>query len=167
MPLLEEVSLRPERPDDEAFLLNLYYSVREPEFVALGWPAEMLRTFLAGQFRIQAVQYSAAYPEMSRCIVEKRGIAAGRMYVARAAAAVRLVEISLLPEWRGRGIGSHLIGELAREAAAGGKSLRLSVFRQNPAMRLYRRLGFVETGAGEMYAEMEWASVPDVENLAG
>lgn len=56
-----------------------------------------------------------------------------------------------VPErWRNRGIGTRLMEELARQARlAGIRSLSLSVDTDNPARRLYERIGYREVGGGE------------------
>ncbi|MBN1192692.1 MAG: GNAT family N-acetyltransferase [Coriobacteriia bacterium] len=50
------------------------------------------------------------------------------------------------PEWRGRGIGSELLEALLGVADVNHWRVSLSVSRQNPAVRLYNRSGFVESG---------------------
>jgi ribosomal protein S18 acetylase RimI-like enzyme len=65
------------------------------------------------------------------------------------------ISVAVLPENRGMGIGSLLLRELIGMASnAGFHSLSLSVESDNPARRLYERLGFVrvhlEAGAWTM-----------------
>jgi ribosomal protein S18 acetylase RimI-like enzyme len=67
-----------------------------------------------------------------------------------------LVDISLLPEHRGRGLGTLLLRELMEECRRERQSLRLQVLRTNPAQRLYERLGFRRTGEDQVYLQMEW-----------
>ena len=55
----------------------------------------------------------------------------------------QIVQIQLLPEYQGRGIGRQVIEDLQREARSSGVPLKLSVLKVNPAKRLYERLGFV------------------------
>ena len=60
--------------------------------------------------------------------------------------------VSLLPQWRGRGIGGALLEKLFRLLAQGGwRRVSLSVQMANRAMHLYERLGFeiVEERDGE------------------
>ena len=60
--------------------------------------------------------------------------------------------ISLLPEWRGRGVGGVLLKRLLEALEADGYSrVSLSVQKANRAARLYARLGFetVEDRDGE------------------
>ena len=59
--------------------------------------------------------------------------------------AVPELAVSVLPAWRGRGIGTTLLkGLIERCSAAGFPAISLSVQRANPAARLYERLGFRE-----------------------
>lgn len=155
------ISLRAETADDLEFLRALYCSVRRDEFAAVNWPEEVLRGFLAGQFQIQTGQYALNYPAMERWIVEIRGSPVGRLYVLRGGAELRVIDISLLPESRGCGIGTALLSQLCREADLRGLPFRLHVEARNPALRLYRRLGFIENDNAGVYRAMERRPRPD------
>jgi ribosomal protein S18 acetylase RimI-like enzyme len=52
------------------------------------------------------------------------------------------LSIALLPEYRNRGIGTSLLNRLIHETRSHFKALSLSVSTDNPAVRLYTRLGF-------------------------
>lgn len=54
------------------------------------------------------------------------------------------ISIALLPGYRNRGIGAALIAELIKHAHGRYPALSLSVVDSNPAMRLYKRMGFVQ-----------------------
>lgn len=49
---------------------------------------------------------------------------------------------AVMSEYRGRGIGTLLLERLFEKAKANYQSVSLSVWRENPAYRLYQRLGF-------------------------
>lgn len=67
-------------------------------------------------------------------------------------------ELHLLPEHRGRGIGSWVLEELALWAGQRRLPLlRLMVFRSNPARLLYQRHGFVEMGEDACFVRMQRA----------
>ncbi len=145
------VTLRPRRPADEPFLRRLYHSVRRDEVAASGFGPDFARTFLDDQFKLQTDHFDRAQGARSRfSLVMCKGSAIGRLYLRETDDALHVVDISLLPEWRGRGIGGALLREVLEQAAAAGKSVTLSVDRRNRAQLLYRRLGFVQaedTGA--------------------
>ena len=151
------LGLRPETEDDAAFLQALYLSVRWPELEITNWPDSAKQAFFASQFQIQVQQYRAHYPGMERWIVTHAAGPVGRMYPLQTESELRLVDISLLPEWRGRGVGTALLQQLGDQADALGKPLRLHVEQHNPALRLYRRLGFVELETTGLYWRMERA----------
>jgi ribosomal protein S18 acetylase RimI-like enzyme len=50
--------------------------------------------------------------------------------------------MAVMPEYRGRGIGTVLLEHLFEKAKATYKSVSLSVWKVNPAFRLYQRFGF-------------------------
>jgi ribosomal protein S18 acetylase RimI-like enzyme len=56
--------------------------------------------------------------------------------------------MALIPEYRGKGIGTELLKSMLKELRCKGiVAISLSVDLNNPAIRLYERFGFVPTGA--------------------
>jgi GNAT superfamily N-acetyltransferase len=149
-------SLRPQREEDYPFLERLYFSVRLPELERLGWPEDVRNAFLSGQHRLQHSHYQTYYYDAEFSILERGGMPVGRLYVFRGARDYRVVDISLLPEVRGAGVGGALLKAVQDEAAAQGKSVSIHVEKFNPAQHLYRRLGFCEAGEAGPYWRMEW-----------
>src|SRR6266481_3101740 len=148
-------SLRPFNAEDQEFLFRLYASTRIREIEPFGWPAAQQEAFLRMQFGAQQRWYETMYARAEHHIVEIEGQAIGRMMVLRQANPVVLVDISLLAEYRGQGIGSKLVRALIEECRQSGAVLRLQVLKTNPALRLYQRLGFTRTGEDQMYVQME------------
>ena len=107
------------------------------------------------QFTAQQRSYSMSYAQAEHQIIEQDGIPIGRIMVWRQPPAAVLIDIALLPEHRGRGIGGQLIRQLIQECSRQRLPLRLQVLRGNPALRLYERLGFVPTEEDQMYIHME------------
>lgn len=85
------------------------------------------------------------------------GEPAGRLYVARWEREIRIVDIAVLPAFRGRGVGTELLHRLMEEADAARKPLTIHVERENPARTLYDRLGFRPAGEHGVYVLMERA----------
>jgi len=149
------ISLRPFRADDQEFLYQLYASTRLHEIAGFGWPAAQQEMFLRMQFNAQYRSYQAAYGQAEHQIVEQDGKPVGRIMVLWEKDFALLVDIALLAEYRGRGVGSELLGELVQKCTRMGVPLRLQVLKTNPALRLYQRLGFATTGEDQMYIQME------------
>jgi ribosomal protein S18 acetylase RimI-like enzyme len=141
-----DIRLRALRDDDAAFLRRVYASTRLEELAPLGWSAEQIDAFIDMQNEAQRRDYWRNYDTSRFQIITCAGADAGRLYVERRADELRIVDIALLPEWRGKGIGAHLIGRLFEEADQAGLPVRIHVEYGNPAQRLYQRLGFVFRG---------------------
>lgn len=150
------MSLRPVAPEDEPFLLRVYASTREEELAVTGWDEATTSAFLSQQFRAQSDHYLAHYEGATYDVIVVDGSPAGRLYLARWPEETRVIDIALLPEYRGRGIGEGLLRSLLGEAGAAGKSVSIHVEQQNRAMGLYRRLGFEHVAVHGVYILMEW-----------
>ena len=83
------------------------------------------------------------------------GEPAGRLYVHRGPSDIRIMDIALAPAFRGRGIGTGLLRTLIVEAEESGRKLSIHVETNNPARRLYERLGFRPAGEHGVYVLME------------
>jgi len=149
------ISLRPFRLDDQEFLYQLYASTRLHEIAGFGWPAAQQEMFLRMQFNAQYRSYEAAYGQAEHRIVEQDGKPVGRIMVQWQKDFALLVDIALLAEHRGRAIGGGLLRDLIQQCARKRVPLRLQVLKTNPALRLYRRLGFTTTAEDQMYIQME------------
>lgn len=147
--------LRSSLPEDREFLYRLYASTRADEFRAFSWPPAQQEAFLRMQFNAQQQWYSATYSTALSQIIEQDHQPIGRIIVQREPGIWRLLDISLLPEHRGHGIGGELIRTLIKECGASGAVLQLQVLNTNPAQRLYTRLGFIKTGEDQIYIQME------------
>lgn len=150
------LALRPAGPADAEFLFRVYASTRYEELAPLGWPAAQVEAFLRMQFRAQDTHYRTHFPAAAFDVILVAGEPAGRLYVDRRRDEIRVVDISLLPQYRGRGAGTALFGALFAEAAAAGVPVRIHVEALNPARRLYDRLGFVPIDTTGVYHLVEW-----------
>jgi ribosomal protein S18 acetylase RimI-like enzyme len=163
-------ALRPETEADVPFLRRLYVSTRWEELAPIiDWTEAQKVAFLESQFALQRHHYRKYYAETDWGILEQGGQPAGRLYVDRQNTVLLVVDVSLLPEWRGRGIGTALMHAVCAEAAAVGKAVSIAVEKYNPAQRLYRRLGFREVSDEGIYWFMEWradAAAPADANIS-
>lgn len=158
MPANLSLRLRPITPEDEPFLAGLYASTRTEELAQTNWSDEQKAMFCRMQFIAQTKDYRANYPDASFQIIERDGVAAGRLLVMRSDEGIHVIDIALMPAHRGAGIGTKLLKELQAEARAAGKKLSIYVERFNPAWRLYDRLGFKQVEEKEVYLLLHWSS---------
>jgi len=156
MPADFSLRLRPITPADTSFLARVYASSRADELAVTGWSEEQKEIFCRRQFDAQATHYAATDPEASFQLIERDAEPIGRLYVARWEKEIRIVDITLLPEFRGSGIGTQLLRELQEEARSAGKSLTIHVERFNRALQLYQRLGFQQVEDKGVYLLMRW-----------
>jgi len=165
---LSGVSLREARAEDEPFLYELYRSTRFEEMAQWGWDPAQQDAFLRMQFAAQRRHYEAAYDGAEHTIITFDDRPIGRTIVFRSDREILLVDIALLPDRRGAGIGAALVRKLLDEAARTDRPVSLHVTKNNPARRLYERLGFEITADTGVYLRMEWrpgsASHGDVKN---
>lgn len=140
---------------DLAFIEALYFSTRDEELALSGWPEAQKHAFLTQQHRAQHQHYQSYYPDAERLILEEGGTAIGRLYIDTWAHELRIVDISLIPAVRGRGIGEAVLRDVIEWAAAADKGVSIHVEKFNPARRLYLRLGFTVVEDKGVYDLME------------
>jgi ribosomal protein S18 acetylase RimI-like enzyme len=143
-------------PEDQAFLFQVYASTRLEELAVTHWTHEELEAFLNMQFHAQHTYYQEHFADSSFDMILLHGQPVGRLYVARWETEIRIIDIALLPEYRNQGLGRALLQDLLDEASAHGKMVSIHVEKNNPALRLYKRLGFGETADSGVYWFMKW-----------
>jgi ribosomal protein S18 acetylase RimI-like enzyme len=148
-------TLRPARPEDREHLLAVYASTRAGELAPVPWTEEQKAAFITMQFDAQDAHYHAQYEGATYDVIEVDGLPAGRLYVHRRPKEIRLVDIALLPRFRGTGIGTQLVAALIAESKERGVPLTIHVEMSNPARRLYERLGFAPVEEHGVYLLME------------
>jgi GNAT superfamily N-acetyltransferase len=151
-----QVALRPVTDDDREFLVGLYASTRDEELSQVPWAEGQREAFVRMQFEAQDADYRRNNPDGTFDVIEVEGRPAGRLYVDRRPGDIRIVDIALLPEYRGEGIGAELISRLIDEAAGTGRKVSIHVEIHNRAAALYTRMGFVTVDEHGIYRRMEW-----------
>jgi GNAT superfamily N-acetyltransferase len=150
--------LRPIADADLPFLRALYGSTRELELAPVPWSDEQKAAFLDQQFGAQHAWWQEHYRTARFDLVLVEDEPAGRLYVDVWEKEIRVVDIALMPAFRGAGLGTRLLQQVFAEADAAGKPVTIHVEIFNPARSLYERLGFVEKGMhGDVYLLMERA----------
>lgn len=150
------LQLRSETPADLEFLYWLYASTRAHEMALTAWDAAQQESFLRMQFNAQREHYRRYYPGASFQVIEYQARPIGRLYVDRWDKEIRVMDIILLPEYCGQGLGSQILRAVLEEGQRAGKIVTVHVERFNPARRLYQRLGFNLAEDKGVYHLMRW-----------
>jgi ribosomal protein S18 acetylase RimI-like enzyme len=149
------IHFRPITDGDRDFLYRVYASTRLDEMAMTGWSEAQVSTFLTMQFTLQHTQYRENYPGALFALILAETVPAGRLYTDRNNGDMRVIDITLLKEFRGRGIGGRIMRGLVEEADAKGLTMSLHVEMNNPARELYQALGFREKGLQGIHYSME------------
>jgi ribosomal protein S18 acetylase RimI-like enzyme len=153
------VAVRPVEAGDAGFLRKVYAATRAGELALVNWTVDQKDAFLNMQFAAQDHQYRGQYAHADRWVVLVDGEPAGRYYVDRDQDRILIVDIALLPQHRGQGVGTSLLEATLKDARAARLPVVLNVEVSNPAAGLYRRLGFTKTAEQGIHQEMTW--LPD------
>ncbi len=142
--------------EDKEFLYQLYASTRQQEMELMDWTLEQKSSFLAMQFDAQHSFYMEQFKQAEFLLIEKDGEPIGRLYIDWRESEIRLIDIALLPTVRNQGLGTALLTEVLREGQAGKLPVSIHVEKNNPAMRLYLKLGFIPVEDHGVYDLMCW-----------
>jgi GNAT superfamily N-acetyltransferase len=137
--------------DDLAFVSELYKSTRREEIAVTGWPADAQERFLAQQAAAQHSHYSTHFADAEWLIIERGAEPIGRLYLRETPGDLHIIDISLLPDSRGKGIGGAVLADVLDQARSLGHDVTIHVERNNPARSLYARLGFEMVEEGGVY----------------
>lgn len=137
-----QIAFRDISQNDLSFLKKVYYSTRLEELESVGWDEAQINNFLETQFNCQHKAYTENYPGAELMVISLDNNDIGRLYLWKAKAEIRIIDIALLPEYRGLGIGSKIMKDILRDADRRNLPVTIHVERNNPALSLYARLGF-------------------------
>ncbi len=137
------IRLRQIKEKDDAFIEAVYGSTRTNELNLTNWPEQQKKAFIIMQSMAQLAEYKAKYPGAVYQLIIYNKQPAGRFYTWEDDNEIRVIDITLLPLFRSKGIGTFLLKELIKKSNSVQKKLSLHVEPTNPALQLYRRLGFV------------------------
>lgn len=153
---LPALHLRPALPSDDDFFLALYRSTRDDLLGLLADP-RYIDGIVAMQQRMQVAGYRSSYPDAAYEVLELDGVPVGRLVTAGVPGAIRVVDIAVMPQARGRGVAGEALRRLQRQAAQEGRDVTLAVRTDNPgARRLYAALDFTVDAKESGRLQMRW-----------
>ena len=152
--------LRPCEPSDDPFLYDVFCTTWESEVAAL--PNQKLaQHVLRIQHIAQERRFATRFPGHRRLVVLDGDQRAGRLYLSETDRSVHVVDLTLLPEFRSRGIGTRILQHLMRTATQDGSTISLGVPRTNKrATGLYAALGFSLVAVDDLDNFFEWSPTP-------
>jgi ribosomal protein S18 acetylase RimI-like enzyme len=151
-----QISLRPVTENDREFLIRVISDLRQGELALTGWDYRQKRIFIEHQLHAQTTHYLAVYPGSTHEIICWNGGPAGRLFTDRGPKEIAILDITVLTEFRRRGIGTALITGLQAEANRDGRSVRIYLESFNPSRVLFEKLGFKVTGQQEHNLKYVW-----------
>ncbi len=125
------IALRPAQASDFDFCAAIYMAALEWVITAMNLDRDM---------QLPTLRKTWAAPDVR--IITEGGKDVGWLQTTTRDDAVYLSQIHLAADHQKRGIGRKVLEGLIGEAETQGKGLALSVVTTNPAVRLYKRLGF-------------------------
>jgi ribosomal protein S18 acetylase RimI-like enzyme len=150
------LSFRDISDEDLEVLLKIYSSTREKELSVTNWSEEQKSVFLKSQFDAQHFHYQKYYHDTYFWLMLYDEKIAGRLYL-QITHEIRIVDITLLPDFRNKKIGGGLLKDIQNLAKNRNMNVSIHVEQFNPALHLYKRLGFeVAETVNSIYYLMNW-----------
>lgn len=134
------VALRPARAEDYNFALALYVETTRPYSLA----------FMPWVEAVESARFAQLWAPSDIRIITLDGLDVGWVEAIDTGDEILLKQISVQPSQQGRNIGTEIMETLLREWEATGKPIVLGVLKNNPARRLYQRLGFATVGETDL-----------------
>jgi ribosomal protein S18 acetylase RimI-like enzyme len=151
------ITLRDAGADDELFLLQVFACTRAAELSQVPWPDEQKVAFLQMQCQAQHSHYHERYPDGDFKVILRDDEPVGRLYLARDSGLIKILDITVLPQFRNSGIGSELIRGVLDEAVNSARNVQIYVETFNPSLHLFERLGFKSIAEEGINFLLEWS----------
>ena len=150
------VTLRDVTPEDRDFLRDVYATTRAAEMEMVPWSPEQRAAFVEFQFNAQDKYYREKFALAQYSVILLDQTPVGRVYVLRDDQEIRILDITVLPEYRKRGIGSFLLTNLLEEGERSGKAVQIYIESFNPSRALFERMGFSVVAEEGINFLFEW-----------
>jgi len=153
------LELRDASGHDEPWLKHLF-SVSQPAMDGLAsLPGDIGEAMVAMQYSARQAHFQAHWPRAVQRVIELRAgnepdcapgwQPVGALWADEGSQSIHVLDVAVLPAWRGQGIGTRCLQGLLAVAARRQLPATLQVASDNPARRLYERLGFVPAGTDD------------------
>jgi ribosomal protein S18 acetylase RimI-like enzyme len=150
------VRLRPALATDETFQFDLFRAHSIGMLQPGGLPEAMLDSLVTMQYRARTQSYRNSFPGARWSIIELADVPVGELIENDETDAIYIVDVTLRPEQRRRGIGSALVRSVIAAGTERGGVRALVLVNNEASLGLFRRLGFVETDQDGAHVELRW-----------
>lgn len=147
------INLKPSGKSDAQFLKNLFYQQKLIEYKDFMYDEALILALIEMQYNAKQNAYNDQYPLAESYIAFLDNIPVGKIILDKSSN-YHIVDILILPDHQNKGVGTHIIKTVIKEAKEKSKDISLKVASHNPAKNLYKRLGFEIIETGEVYLEM-------------
>jgi len=154
--MLKQVSFRVIEDSDKNYLKALYADSRAREMNMTVWSDQEKTRFLDQQYEFQDRSFTLNYIGAIRRIIQLDGRDIGRLFINEADDHMRILDLTIHSDYQRRGIATDILKSLLNKAYGGKVPVKLSVVHDNPARKLYARLGFHPVRQDGLYVEMIW-----------
>jgi len=144
---------------DQEFITKVYRSTREKELDLTNWPEDQKHRFTIMQMIAQLTDYEKNYKGATYEMVLYKKKPAGRLYLWETNNEIRIMDLSLLPEFQGKGIGRDILAGIVQSAKQKKKIASLHVIHGHPSKRMYERVGFKKVSETATHEYMEYNPV--------
>ena len=122
----------------------------------LAWNEAARQNFLQMQYAARQKYYQAHFPRASQDIIWEGSAPLGQLYVDRRETEIRILDIALLPQVRGCGIGTRFLYDLMEEAQSNQKKISIYVDTSSPFLAWFQHLGFISAEENGISCLLEW-----------
>jgi GNAT superfamily N-acetyltransferase len=148
------ICLRRSSECDSGFLFQLFGEIKKAELHFDLFPEIFPPGILQMQYNAWEEMVRTRYSRSDDFIIMLDSERAGRLQFLQSAKEIRIINISVLPIFQGKGIGTTILQRLLFDADSKGLEVTLEFDRTNRAATLYKRLGFVEYQSNELKIQM-------------
>lgn len=133
------LSFTPILGSDKPLLFALYASTRANEMAIVPWNEEQKLAFLQHQFQSQHNFYTEKYPQGKFQVIKLDEEKIGRLYLAELDDEIRIVDLTILPEYLKLDIETKIVSDIIKNAK---KAVRIYLESFNQSINVYENLGF-------------------------
>ncbi len=155
----DQISLRVATLLDEPIQSELYFASR-PELQQVNVDAANLHALVKMQQQIQLTGIRQHYPNAQTFMIDQSAQGVGQLILDDAPTDIRVIDIVILPEARGKGLAKAVMRALLAEAIDRNLPVSLAVRIDNTIARsLYLSLGFAVLSSDGLFEQMIWHPV--------